>query len=1027
MALEFALSQHPFRVGLAEGVDPRQAPPGTLLTAENVEWSKSGRLQKRSGVAAVTTAGLGGGDTTVTNRLFARGNELCMVADHRDLYTLASSSATSWHLVGNVPEVGVTTETLIDTLAGISASDVAVSAAGVTVHAWVTGSPFSGSAGSLYVQALHGSTQFVAPVLLNQSTSYGCRVLIIGTTAWVITNVAGTEIRAFPFDLTTGTVDPVTYTALRSDAVNNAFDACVIGSTIVLAYTKTGPAFSLYSYNTSLVQQATAAVTGETLEAEAVSICGASGDFLAVVYSVNNAGTWSAKSAVANPSTLAQTVAPFTLQSGSYVIPYVGCCWFDTAQYIASHSVVRTENQAAVTVLISAAGSIDATTERGTTGKLPTSRPFMLGTRCYMSLVDYPEIVGARQGFAESALVQVEVSDTGSPGDYVPHRMVAKLERGLGGVTGYYTPMPSVAVSGDEAWLLVPYQADPTNNIVYQRNGMRLAHLTVGSELPSDYWRSVTVGQETYIAAGQFAAYDGQHVFDYGFERAPWVSATSTSGAAGSVAAGDYLYAFHGEFRSAAGVRHRSAVGYSAVVTAAGAGSTNTIKVGGCNLGLKQGQGMADAAPLWTMLEAHRTVVGGSVYYRLSADPYANIMLLTVLNDTQDLVDTRADSDMDGSGTDLNTRPLLYTTGGILDDEQPPALTTVLLHKSRLWGIASDRRTIWYSKSFQDDLGTAPGFSTSFRIGFDEELTALASMDEKLIVFGEQSIWYILGEGPAPDGSNSDLTSANGIQTDVGCIDPRSIVSTPDGIMFQSARGLYLLTRGLELVWIGRAVKDQLISYPNVTSAVLVPNKNQVRFSCNNDAGTAHVVLVFDYVEKQWTTFRYLGGTVAIADACVWEGQYTFATTARAIYQESAATYLDAGSWVTLTLETAWLSAAGPLAFQSVRRFALHGESHTNHDLSVWVGFDGAASYAQGPATFLAGSVVTSVGDLEACEVHIGNRRKCSSVRFKIQDATPTTPGTYPVTTGRGPSFGTMGIEVGIKRGFEKKPAAKRG
>jgi hypothetical protein len=39
MPLEFQLVQAAFRVGLAEGTDPHQVPAGTLLTAENVEWS----------------------------------------------------------------------------------------------------------------------------------------------------------------------------------------------------------------------------------------------------------------------------------------------------------------------------------------------------------------------------------------------------------------------------------------------------------------------------------------------------------------------------------------------------------------------------------------------------------------------------------------------------------------------------------------------------------------------------------------------------------------------------------------------------------------------------------------------------------------------------------------------------------------------------------------------------------------------------------------------------------------------------
>ena len=1031
--LDFQPMQAQFRLGLDEGSDPNTAPPGRLVTAENVEWTKTGRAQKRSGCAALTSSVYVGGSFGVLStakRLFTRGSELCLI-DGASVMALPSATATAWRFAGSVPNVGVETSTLIDTIAGAGAADLAVSSTGVQVHAWVTGSPLdltgASPVGSLFVQVIDGDTSLVAPTLLNAQSCRGVRVLIIGTTAWVVTNDGGTTIIAYPINLSTGAVSAGT--TLRADSAKNGWDALVIGSTIVIAYTATGPAPKLYAYDTSLVQVATSAITGEALAMETVSICGASGGYLAIAYAVINAGVWTLKAALADPSTLAQTVAPFTLStSGSATVQFLGACVYDASNFVIVNHLETTYGAITYSRQIAKTGAVVANTIRGTYGKFPICRPFMLGGRCYVGLVDVPHTSGGALGVAETALVEIEVSNNGgAPGPY-PHKPVAKLERLLGGWAAATVPLPSVTVSDNKAWMPVPFQGDPTSNWAYMRNGTRLAKLTVGASLPADMWRTVSVGQEAYTAAGLLAAYDGRTVFDYGFERAVWLPSATTATTGGNIAAGKYLYAGHGEYRSAAGVKHRGAVGYSDAITTTGTTSANTVRFAGLNCSLKQSLtiGYGASAPTWSVVAGHRTVANGTVYYRISTEPAANIIFVDQTAETQTLNDTSNDNNVDTYGTDLNVRPTLYTTGGILDDEQPPALLTLLLHKSRLWGIASDKRTIWYSKSFQDDLGTAPGFSVDFRIGFEDELTALASMDEKLIVFAGHDVWYILGDGPAPNGQNSDLTSPNAIQTDVGCTNPRSVVSMPDGVMFQSARGIYLLTRGLELVWVGRPVKDQLAAFPNVTSAVLVPKKNQVRFTCNNDAGTAHTVLVFDYVEKQWSTFRYLGGTVAIADACMWNGVYTFATTGGAIYREDASTYLDAGSWVTMTLETAWISASGPLGFQSVRRFALHGVSNSDHDLTVYVGYDRATAYD--PAiTWTAGSSVTSIGPLEAAEVHVGKSRKCSSIRFKIVDATPTSPGTYPVGTGQGPAFDTMGIEVGQKKGFEKKAATKRG
>jgi hypothetical protein len=246
------------------------------------------------------------------------------------------------------------------------------------------------------------------------------------------------------------------------------------------------------------------------------------------------------------------------------------------------------------------------------------------------------------------------------------------------------------------------------------------------------------------------------------------------------------------------------------------------------------------------------------------------------------------------------------------------------------------------------------------------------------------------------------------------------------GIMFQSALGISLLTRGLEVVWLGRPVQDVLDIYPKITSAVLVPRRNEVRFTCN-DAGTAHRVLVWNYVEKKWSVSRYLPvANITIADACIWNDQWCFLSAGGAVYVEAEADFKDNGTYVPMILETAWVSASGPLAFQSVREFQLGGISNSNHDLVVDVAFDSESTYAQS-RTFLAGSAVTSIGDLEECTIAIGTRRKCQSIRFRISDATPTNPGSFPVGTGRGPSFDAMGLAVGVKRGFHVNPATKRG
>ncbi len=361
-----------------------------------------------------------------------------------------------------------------------------------------------------------------------------------------------------------------------------------------------------------------------------------------------------------------------------------------------------------------------------------------------------------------------------------------------------------------------------------------------------------------------------------------------------------------------------------------------------------------------------------------------------------------------------------------------PRRSRFMQHADRLWVLTGDRKTWWYSKAFQDDLGTAPGFHPNLRLAFNDLQTAALSLDDKGVFYSANGVKYLLGIGPTPNGLNSDFQGPFTIQSDVGCINARSLVATPDGHMFLSSRGIYLLTRGLELFWIGRQVQDQIAAFPVITSAVLVAKQNQVRFTCNTADGASGIVLVFDYVEKQWSTFRYLqseagGPGAAIADAFMWNGAWTCVTPAGQVWVESSTAYLDSGAWVYLTLETAWNSAAGPLGYQSVRNFGLGGVSYSNHDLAISVGFDGEESYDQGPEAFEAGSDVTAIGPLEHCSISINDRRKCSSIRFKVTDAPPTDPGTFPLGNGRGAAFDTMLIEVGLMRGPRRTSETRKG
>lgn len=1033
MPLDFQLVQAPFRFGVEEGVDPKQVPFGTLLTAENVEWVKSGRLQKRNGISALTQDISGGGTISAAKRLVVRGDELALI-DGSKLY---SYQASGWIDRGKLPELGLEWSTQKDDPRGILAFDMALLSSGQLVRTWVCGTPSERDvAGQVWMDIidLETGTVITSPAILNSAGGHKIRVVTDGTN-WVILYTAGGSLFA---RTASGT------TTLQSDAEADvefgSLDACVIGSQWVVAYALEAGGIELrrYSFAGTPALQASAAVTGETeVTYQAISICGASGETLYITFSDSTAGE--IRFAAANPSTLAQTVAPVAVDDASdsdfSAESTLGVIRTSSTTCRLFYSLVGNnsfDGGVMKAVTITNAGVVSALGTWNMTRLL--SRPIAIGSRYYCAVSTFVKTQAVDNiSTAETFIVEAMFTTAG----WQSLRQVGKVDWLIGGYwsPGFCTEM--IAVSSTRTIVAMPYVnsstgLDPTSASagVYFRQGVRLTNLLSGADLPDDMWRSTSIGPETYLAAGVLTAYDGIEAIGYGWAHPFYIDEAEFAASAmgGTMATGDYTYCLVGERRSNVGVLHRAPPGVPVTIAVTGPTGSVTVAAVSQSIGtsaLVSGGG----GPTTGLVAVYRSVVDGSIPQRLTLEPQDTVLYNAPASNFIYTVDTHADANIIsavGYTIALSTRPAMYTEGGELADWQPPGFVNVCLYRNRLFGILGDRQTVVFSKNHSANPGTAPGFNPDLRFDFNDVLTGLAVLDERLIVFSETGIYTLAGDGPAPNGDGADYGEPNKLQTDVGCTNARGLVSGADGVYFVSNGEIHMLDRSLIVQWVGKPVQDLLDSFPNVTSAVLVSKKNHVRFSCNNNAGTAGVVLVFDYVERQWSVFKYAvtaGNGVPIADACMHGGVYTFVTTAGVVYKESAATWLDAGSWVTAKIETAWVHAAGPLAYQSIRNFRIDGVGMTAHGISISVGFDGNTTYQQGPETWAEGvSGVTSPGDSVTANISIGTRRKCRSIRFKVQDSAPVSLG-----TGQGAKWSSMGIEVGVKRGLGRLAERQKG
>ncbi len=389
-------------------------------------------------------------------------------------------------------------------------------------------------------------------------------------------------------------------------------------------------------------------------------------------------------------------------------------------------------------------------------------------------------------------------------------------------------------------------------------------------------------------------------------------------------------------------------------------------------------------------------------------------------------IDTLADSSILGNN-------LIYTTGGVLENIAMPAVNALTLFDTRLWAIdAEDQNLLWNSKQVienvpvetSDLLTTYVSPSTSAQ-GNTGPMKCISPMDDKLIIFKRDAIYYLNGTGPDNTGANSQYSQPTFVTSTVGCSNQNSIVMTPNGLMFQSDKGIWLLGRDLGTSYIGAPVED--FNQFEVQSALNVPGTNQVRFTLSND-----VTLMYDYYFNQWGTFH---GIPAIS-SIIYQNLHTFMNSSGQIYQETPGLYLDGSSPVLMSFVTGWINPAGLQGYQRAYRAYILGEYQTPHALVIGVAYDYDPSVIQQPIIYPSNYNPPWGGDTEwggppdkvwggqskreQWQVNF-QRQTCEA--FQISFSERYDP-QFSVPAGAGLTLSGMNLVCGIKKSYPRNISA---
>lgn len=495
----------------------------------------------------------------------------------------------------------------------------------------------------------------------------------------------------------------------------------------------------------------------------------------------------------------------------------------------------------------------------------------------------------------------------------------------------------------------------------------------------------------------------------------PLTSNGSGTYTVGALTNTSYSYRAVYEWLDGKGQVHQSAPSITATVTNTLAANTTTVTVPTLRLTQKTGI----RSPVRIVL--YRAAAGlSSVYYRLSNTSTATG---EIDNDLTTNTVTLTDN-----GTGFSTSSaVLYTTGGVLENIAPPSCAVAHKHKGRLFlaGL-EDQDAVVYSKEnvFGEGVAFTDAYNPIRTAPEGGKVTALGTLDDKLVIFKKGRSFSIVGEGPLDTGAQNDYLTPQAISGDIGCDNPRSTVSMPKGLMFKSDKGFYLLTRSLEFIPIGAAVQD--FDDLTVTSAVSITSLNEVRFTTSDG-----VTLVYNYEFDQWSVFT----NYEAVSACNGLESYLHLKSDGTVNKEDTSSSLDNGARIKMAMETSWFSFSGVQGYQRIYYIGVLGDFVSHHYTEIKMAFNFEDAFTeQYYYDTITGQTTETYGDGDygdqspyggsGSSVYQWRlkpaQQKCESIKVRLEDIDT-------ITSSGGGSFNlvSMAFTVGVKQGINRQGSAK--
>src|SRR5678815_1854589 len=441
---------------------------------------------------------------------------------------------------------------------------------------------------------------------------------------------------------------------------------------------------------------------------------------------------------------------------------------------------------------------------------------------------------------------------------------------------------------------------------------------------------------ELHIAGGLPLVFDGRSLVEMGFISAPCITdLTGTTG--GSITSGaDYFLQASAEWIDSRRNLHRSPV---CLVRSFHTGASDTAiqyemtTVQSLRLGTTSNPGPGQYSLVEYRTAALADKTAGENLFREHSFPNKGTRLPDTL--------TISDAALRALGAELGT---IYTQGQTpIQDVAPPPCRLLWPTNERLAVAGRPRRQQWVQSRArcprQAISFASPDLLPGSQGSAEEEILGITALSGSIVAFTRRSISLWQGEGP-DDSGQGEFSFAGLLGKEGGLKGWESLCETDEGIFFQRDDDqICVLDKRGSVDWtVGQAVRDELVTYPNVKAAVHLRREHAVAFAVENDAGNAGELLVFDLRRKQWFV-----DDVRAVSLTEYQGRLVYVDTSGVCHYQAAAS--GTGAMPNQNFETYDFDFGSGLGWGEIINVGIVGTKIGDCTGTLDVTYDSGASY----------------------------------------------------------------------------------